>query len=279
MQGSQSWMIRGGRRLEPAPFLIWGIVNVTPDSFFDGGRHANPEQALAHARQLFADGADILDLGGESTRPGADAVDAAGEWERVGPVVAGLVAALPEVPLSIDTYKVEVAVKALEAGAHIVNDVSGCADPALKDALAQYKPGYALMHSQGNPKEMQRDPRYGNVVEEVFAFLESKLNELVKAGLPEDRVVVDPGIGFGKTLEHNLELLRRIDRFAALGRPVLLGLSNKSLWSALLGAPIEERGAATQAATAVAFMKGVRLHRVHDVKLTRQTLRVAQATG
>jgi dihydropteroate synthase len=259
--------------------LILGIVNVTPDSFFDGGRHAQPEQAIAHGRRLAEDGADILDLGGESTRPGADEVDAGGEWERVGPVIAGLSAALPEAPLSIDTYKAEVAIRALEAGASIVNDVSGCVDPALREALAQYKPGYALMHSQGNPKDMQRDPRYQDVVEEVFAFLESRLAALVKAGLPEDRVVVDPGIGFGKTLEHNLELLRRIDRFAALGRPVLLGVSNKSLWSGLLGLPVAERGNATQAATAVAAMKGVRLHRVHDVRLTRQTLRVVQATG
>lgn len=276
---ARCWTIRGGRILEPAPFLIMGVVNVTPDSFFDGGKYAHAEAAVAHGERLAASGADILDIGGESTRPGADPVEAHVEWERVGPVLAGLSGRLPETPLSIDTTKALVAARALEAGASIVNDVAACADPGLLDVLTQYKPGYVLMHSQGRPKEMQRNPSYADVVEEVFAFLESRLGELVRAGLPEDRVVVDPGVGFGKRLEHNLELLRRIARFMDLGRPVLLGLSNKSLWSALFGVEVGERGAATQSATAVAAMKGVRLHRVHDVALTRQTLRVVQETS
>jgi dihydropteroate synthase len=258
-----------------------GVVNVTPDSFFDGGRHADADAALAHARELAAQGADILDLGGESSRPFAEPVSQDEELRRVLPVVRGA-AALADTggtpAISVDTYKAGTAAAALEAGAAIVNDISACAfDPGLPDVLVQYAPGYVLMHSLGRPEEMQNDPRYQDVVEEVLAFFEAKLAALVRAGLPESRVVLDPGIGFGKTLEHNLSLLRNLDRFTALGRPVMVGLSNKSLWGGLLGLEKDRRGNATQAATAVAAVRGATVHRVHDVARTVQTLRVAGA--
>jgi len=281
-QDAVCWTVRGGRVLGPAPFLILGVLNATPDSFFDGGNYASLEAAVAQGRALALAGADILDIGGESTRPNAVAVSAEEEMARVLPLVktlAALDAEFPAAPvISIDTTKAVVAAMALEAGAAIVNDVSACrVDPDMRDALVQYKPGYVLMHSQGRPADMQRNPVYTDVVEEILSFFHTQLSALVRAGLPEDRVVLDPGVGFGKRLEHNLEILRRVGRFLELGRPVLLGLSNKSLWGQLLGLAAQERGNATQAATAIAAMKGVRLHRVHDVAATRQTLRVVVA--
>jgi dihydropteroate synthase len=193
-------------------------------------------------------------------------------------VVAALAAAHPDIPVSVDTRKAGCALAALDAGALIVNDVSACAfDPELLAVLVARKPGYVLMHSQGDPETMQRDPRYGDVVEEVLAFFEEKLAWLVRAGLPEDRVVLDPGIGFGKRPEHNLALLRRLDRFLLLGRPLYLGLSNKSLFGALFGLPVAARGPATAVASALAVAKGARIHRVHDVAQVGLALRLATA--
>ncbi|MHC1788915.1 dihydropteroate synthase [Solidesulfovibrio sp.] len=270
------WRLAGGWEIDCAADRIAGIINVTPDSFYDGGRHDSVAAAVAYGRELARDGADILDVGGESTRPGAGPVSAAAEQDRVVPVIAELARVLPDVPISVDTYRGSCAEAALAAGAVIVNDVSACAfDPALLEILAARKPGYVLMHSLGRPDVMQRDPRYVDVVADILAFFEDRLNLLVKAGLPEDRVVVDPGIGFGKRPEHNLAILRRLDAFACLGRPVYLGLSNKSLFGALLDLPVEQRNQATAVASALCSAKGARIHRVHDVAGVKMALRLA----
>ena len=227
MIGAGTWTVSGGRVLGPAPFFLAGIVNVTPDSFFDGGRFLDPDAALAHGRELAAAGAQILDLGGESTRPGAPEVDADEELRRVLPVLRGLTQGLTGgwPVLSVDTWKARVADEALGAGAAIVNDISACRfDPALLDVLAQRRPGYVLMHSQGRPGEMQKDPRYADVVDEILAFFVERLGALTAAGVPEANIVLDPGIGFGKLLEHNLDILRGLERFGALGRPLYVGV-------------------------------------------------------
>jgi len=269
------WTLKGGMVLGPAPFFIAGIVNVTPDSFYDGGSYGEAESGLAHGLRLAEEGAHILDIGGESTRPYADKVNEADELARVVPVIEALIASGTSSVVSIDTYKAGVAAKALEAGAAILNDVSAFEfDPGLLDVISQYKPGYVLMHSLGKPEDMQDAPRYENVVDDILFFFDKKLNELDKAGLPKDRITLDPGIGFGKLLEHNLEILQNIERFNEFGLPIFMGLSNKSIWQGLLGLDVSERQNATQAATAVLAAKGVPIHRVHEVKLTRQTLTI-----
>lgn len=272
-----TWTLKGGTVLGPAPFFIAGIVNVTPDSFYDGGHHARPESGFEHGMELSRQGAHILDIGGESTRPYADKVSEDEEMQRVIPVIQTLVAhAVPSV-ISIDTYKASVAAAALDAGAGILNDVSAFAfDPELLDVIAQYKPGYVLMHSKGRPESMQDAPMYSDVIDEMLAFFEAKLETLDKAGLPSKNIVLDPGIGFGKTLDHNLTILREIKRFETFGLPLYLGLSNKSIWQGLLGLEVGERQNATQAATAIMAAKGVPIHRVHEVKNTRQTLTIVQ---
>ncbi len=272
------WRLGRGLTLDCRTNRIAGIVNVTPDSFSDGGRHNEPAAAVAHGRALAAAGADMLDVGGESTRPGAAPVPLDEELRRVVPVIAGLAAALPGLPLAVDTYKAGCAAAALDAGAVAVNDVSACAfDLGLLDVVASYKPGYVLMHSLGRPQTMQDDPRYGDVVEDILAFFEEKLAMLVKAGLPEAHVVVDPGIGFGKRPEHNLAILRHLERFTALGRPVYLGVSNKSVFGAVLQLPVEARDEATAVVGALCAGKGARIHRVHDVTRTALALRLAAA--
>lgn len=282
MQDRVLWNVTGGRVLGPAPFFVVGIVNATPDSFYDGGRHDDPETAVAHGKRLLREGAMILDVGGESTRPYADEVSTEEEIARVEPVVRGLARHIAaegvEAAVSVDTYKADVAARALDAGATIVNDVSACSfDPELKDVLAQYKPGYVLMHSQGKPGGMQDAPRYSNVVDEIIAFFETQIRALTAAGLPEDNIVIDPGIGFGKTLEHNLQILANIEAFGVIGLPVYVGLSNKSMFGTLLGLEVDQRANATQAAVAVLASRGIRIHRVHEVALTMQTLTVAEA--
>ena len=267
MIGGNTWHVSGGRVLGPAPFLVAGIVNVTPDSFFDGGRFLDPQAAVAQGRELALAGAHILDVGGESTRPGAAPVTEADELARVVPVVrelAELPAASPVV--SVDTYKARVADEALAAGAVIVNDISACRfDPGLLDVLARRRPGYVLMHSQGRPGTMQQAPRYHDVVGEIIEFFEERLTTLTRAGLPEANIVLDPGIGFGKLLEHNLAILRGLERFGGLGRPLYVGLSNKSLWGQLLGLAPGQRQTATAVATGLLVARGVLAHRVHEV--------------
>ncbi len=347
----KQWTIARGRVLGPSPFLLMGILNVTPDSFSDAARREKntflipddnrfelvPEEAplentggvvmsmsgtlasaaavdgmaalTASGLDMVKYGAGVLDLGGESTRPGAAPLRAAEECERVLPALAALQTAfaefnpkqilsplsqhellsgvpttrddLPFLPaFSVDTFHADTARAVLEAGADIINDISAWSfEPELKEVLLEHKPGYVLMHCQGNPQDMQTKPHYYNVVEEVYAFLEGKLEELVKAGFPEDRVVIDPGIGFGKNLDHNLDLLGNIERFYALGRPVLLGISYKSFMGHLLDVPVGERGPLTQTASALMAERGVWAHRVHDVREVMLALHLAYYTS
>ncbi len=260
-----------------APFRIVGILNVTPDSFSDGGRFLEHGAAVAHGRELVAEGADILDVGGESTRPGADPVGMEEEQRRVVPVLEDLAGAGAQ--LSVDTSKVAVARAALDAGASYVNDVTAFrSEPAMAALVAERGADCCLMHMRGEPRTMQDDPRYDDVVSEVKAFLEERLTFAVREGVAEERINLDPGIGFGKTVEHNLELMRRLDEIAALGRPVMIGVSRKAFLGRITGRPVEDRVAATVAASVLAWQRGAAMLRVHDVAAVRDGLAVAGAT-
>jgi dihydropteroate synthase len=254
-----------------------GILNVTPDSFFDGGVHLDAADAIAAARLMREEGAAIVDVGGESTRPGSEGVTAGEELRRVQPVLEELAG---DVPLSIDTAKAEVAKQALELGAEMVNDVTALrGDPAMAGVVAESGAYLCLMHMQGEPRTMQLEPRYEDVVAEVAAFLEERLHAAVDAGIAEDRICVDPGIGFGKTVAQNFELVRRLDQIAALGRPVLVGFSHKSSLGRVLGDPEATTGplSASLAAAVTAYERGATILRVHDVRETVEALAVAQA--
>lgn len=257
--------------------LVMGVVNVTPDSFSDGGAlypDGHPERAIAHGRALLAEGADLLDIGGESTRPGAKAVAADEELRRVVPVVEALAA---EAVISVDTVKPQVARAALAAGARIVNDVSGGADRALLEAAAEHRALYVLMHTRGTPERMQALAEYDDVVAEVYEFLAEGVRRCAEAGIEPDCVLVDPGIGFAKTAAHNLALLGALRQFAGLGRPVLVGASRKSFLGAILdGAPPEDRLEGSLACAALAASAGAAVVRVHDV---RETLRVVRTVA
>ena len=254
---------------------VMGIVNVTPDSFSDGGRFLDPERAIAHGRRLVAQGADILDIGGESTRPGAQAVSAEDELGRVEPVVAGLAGTAP---VSIDTSKALVAAAALDRGAEIVNDVTALrADPDLAGLCAERGCTVVLMHMLGSPRTMQDDPRYEDVVDEVRRFLAGRVEAAVSAGVAEERIWVDPGIGFGKTVEHNLELLRRLGEIATLGRPVVIGSSRKRFLGEITGRELGERLGGTIASNVLALAAGADVFRVHDVAEAREALDAAEA--
>jgi dihydropteroate synthase len=259
----------------PRPSVI-GIVNVTPDSFSDGGLHFDPDDAVAAARRLLDEGAALVDVGGESTRPGALAVPLEEELRRVVPVLE----ALAGLPLSIDTAKAEVARRATKLGAELVNDVTALrGDPELAGVVADSGAYLCLMHMLGEPRTMQAAPRYDDVVSEVAAFLEERLDFAVAQGIPEERICLDPGFGFGKTLEHNLELLRRLDELAGLGRPLLVGISRKRSLGRLLGDPEATTGttAASLAAAVAAFARGATIFRVHDVREHVEALTVAAA--
>src|SRR5215218_4218113 len=259
------------------PFQIMGVVNVTPDSFSDGGEHADAAAAVAHGRRLIREGAAIVDVGGESTRPGADPVPAEEERRRVVPVIEGLSDAGARI--SIDTMKLEVAEAAVEAGASYVNDVTAFRhDPGLAGLVAGRGLDCCLMHMLGEPRTMQRDPRYDDVVSDVKAFLEERLAAAVAAGVPEERIQLDPGIGFGKTLEHNLELLRRLDEIVAIGRPVVLGTSRKNFIGLLTGRDVAGRVHGTVATCVLGYERGARVFRVHDVAAVHDGLAVAAAT-
>jgi dihydropteroate synthase len=254
-----------------------GIVNVTPDSFSDGGLFLDADAAIAHGRELFAQGADILDVGGESTRPGAEPVAADEEIRRVVPVIEAL--ADDGARVSIDTTKAEVARRALAAGATIVNDVAALRfEPELAGVTAEAGAGCVLMHMLGDPRTMQDDPRYDDVVSDVKAFLEERLAYAVAEGISEERIWLDPGIGFGKTLDHNLELIARLDEIVAIGRPVVFGASRKSFLGKLTGRQVDERLAGTIAANIIAYERGARVFRVHDVPANVDALKVAAAT-
>ena len=274
-----SWDVCRGRTLGPAPFFVVGILNVTPDSFYDGGQAVGIDAAVAKGLALIEDGADILDIGGESTRPFSEPISADMELARVLPVVQGILAAKPDAVLSVDTTKASVARACLEAGVLILNDVSAMDDPELLQVVRDFHPGYVLMHSLGRPQTMQIEPRYQDVMAEIIRFFAVKLEILVRLGVPESRIALDPGIGFGKTVEHNLEILKNICKLFKFGRPVYMALSNKSLWGGLLGRQGRERNAATLAATVALYEKGVRIHRVHEVREIRDGLTVAHMLG
>jgi dihydropteroate synthase len=261
-------------------FTIMGVVNVTPDSFSDGGRYFDTRAAIEHGLELEAEGAAILDVGGESTRPGADPVPGAEELRRVIPVIEGLIERGAGARISIDTSKSSVASRALTAGATLVNDVTAFrGDPQMAQIVAEAGAECCLMHMLGDPRTMQDDPHYDDVVDDIKAFLTERMAFAVHAGIAEERILLDPGIGFGKTVHHNLELLRRLGEFRDLGRPVVIGTSRKTFLGRLTGrdAP-EERVAATVATNVLAYERGARVFRVHDVAPVHDALTVTAAT-
>jgi dihydropteroate synthase len=270
------WTTRNRVVVGDARPRVMGIVNVTPDSFSDGGRNASRDEAVAHARRLVAEGADLLDIGGESSRPGAEPVSIEEELRRVLPVVEAL-AGTVEVPISVDTTKAEVARRCLEAGAEIVNDITALADPTMARLVAETGGGVVLMHMRGTPPTMQLDPRYDDVVAEVVGFLARRVEFAQSQGIPRERIAVDPGIGFGKTLEHNLSLLRNLDRFASLGCAVLVGTSRKRLLGDLTGRPVADRTTASVVSALAAIERGARIVRVHEVGPMVDALKVWEA--
>src|SRR5881227_1495922 len=254
-----------------------GVVNVTPDSFSDGGVHLRPEDAIAGARRMVAEGAAIVDIGGESTRPGSAGISVDEELRRVVPVLEAIAA---DLPVSIDTTKADVAARALELGAELVNDVTALrGDPALAGVVAEARAYLCLMHMRGEPRTMQDDPRYDDVVAVVARFLEERLAFAVAQGIPETAICLDPGIGFGKTVEHNFELLRRLDELTALGRPILVGISRKSSLGKVLGDPEAKAGstAASLGAAVLAYERGASILRAHDVREHVEALTTARA--
>lgn len=278
MNSSAPRTLRLGRHALPlGRALVMGVVNVTPDSFSDGGRYFGPDAAIAHAKQLVADGADILDIGGESTRPGSLPVDEAEELRRVLPVLEGIAGL--GVPVSVDTTKPGVMRAALARGASMVNDILALRTPGAIEAVAASGAGVSLMHMQGEPRSMQANPKYDDVVGEVRAFLAARVAACEAAGIARERIVVDPGFGFGKTAAHNLALLRGLASLASLGVPVLAGLSRKSTLGQITGRPVAERLAASIAAALLAVERGARIVRVHDVAATRDALAMLDAVS
>jgi dihydropteroate synthase len=268
--------IANGRALVPeacARPLIMGVVNATPDSFSDGGRFADPEAAVAHALALEAQGAGLLDIGGESSRPGAEVVPAAEELRRIIPVIRAL-AARSRVPISVDTAKPEVAAAALEAGAAVINDIGGLREPAMLEAVSGSSAGVVIMHMAGTPRTMQQDPRYGDVVREVRDYLAGRVDAAIAAGIARERIAIDPGIGFGKTTEHNLELLRHIGELRSLGCAVLIGTSRKSMWGAVTKRPVAERLISSVVSSLASGFLGAEVIRVHDVEAMADALAV-----
>jgi dihydropteroate synthase len=260
-------------------FAIMGIVNVTPDSFSDGGLYLDRGAAVDHALELERAGAAILDVGGESTRPGALPVSEAEALRRVLPVIEGVRAAGARAQISIDTSKATVAAAALDAGATLVNDVTALrGDPEMAGVVAQAQADCCLMHMLGKPRTMQSDPRYGDVVDDVKAFLDGRMEFAVSCGIAAEHILLDPGIGFGKTIDHNLELLRRLDELTALGRPIAIGTSRKSFLGQITARAVGDRIAATIATNVLAYLRGARVFRVHDVAPTHDALMVTAAT-
>jgi dihydropteroate synthase len=268
----------GTRSWSPGPVVV-GILNVTPDSFSDGGNFLDPEAAAEHAAFMLDEGAGIIDIGGESTRPGSDPVSQEEEVRRIVPVIERMLAARPEAVISVDTYHSATAAAALEAGALVVNDVSALrGDPRMVSVVADAQCPVILMHMQGEPKTMQREPRYEDVVSEVRDFLGSRADRAMAAGVRPENVIVDPGIGFGKSLDHNLALLRNLEAVVGLGFPVLLGASRKRFIGSITGVEeAAERVFGTVATTVLSYEKGATLFRVHDVRANREALAVAEA--
>jgi dihydropteroate synthase len=275
-----SRFLRCGRhQLDLSTPAVMGVLNVTPDSFSDGGRYFDPTLAVEHALAMVAAGAGIIDIGGESTRPGAAAVSGAEQLRRVLPVITALAAlpAMTQVVLSVDTSDPGVMRAAIAAGATLVNDVRALLEPHALEVLAASNAAVCLMHMQGEPRTMQQQPRYTEVVSEVCGFLQARLAQCVAAGIDPERLCIDPGIGFGKTLQHNLALLSCLPRLCALGAPVLIGVSRKSLFKALLERPLEQRLPGALAVTSAAVLAGVSIVRAHDVAETVDAVRVASA--
>jgi len=257
--------------------LVMGIVNVTPDSFYDGGRFIEPEAAVEHALQLVEEGADLLDIGAESTRPGSLPIDEREERRRLIPVVKAVAKAV-NVPLSVDTSKASVARSAIDMGAVIVNDVTALrGDQEMAAVVAESQAGLVLMHMQGNPETMQQSPRYGNVVQEVFSFLSDRMQFAMSRDIARTSLILDPGIGFGKLLENNLELLAKLRTFTTLDRPVLAGVSRKAFIGKITDRPVEDRLWGTAAAVALAVEQGAQMVRVHDVRAMRDVVKVSAA--
>lgn len=254
--------------------LIMGILNVTPDSFSDGGRYMSLDAAVARAEEMAEEGADIIDVGGESTRPGADPVDEEEEKRRVLPVIEEIAKRI-DLPISIDTYKPSVAREAINCGASIINDITALSNPEMISLAAETKVGVVLMHMKGTPKTMQLSPEYDSLISEIYAFLKERIERAVEGGVSPDRIIIDPGIGFGKRVEHNLEIIRRLREFKSLGKPILIGTSRKSFIGHVLDLPVEERVEGTAATVAISIANGADIVRVHDVK---QMKRVAAMT-
>ena len=258
--------------------LIMGVINCTPDSFFDGGQLCEPGQGAHRYSQVVEEGADWVDVGGESTRPGAEPVDEEEEWRRIAPVLEAARRAGHPVPLSIDTTKYGVAARALDAGAVIINDVSALrSDPNLADLAARHRAGLILMHMRGTPRTMQQNPTYDNLVREISSMLSSAIRTAEEHNVAKEQILIDPGIGFGKAVKHNLEIIRHLAEFASLGRPVLIGCSRKSFIGALLDLPPDERLEGTLAVHAAAGLAGAHVVRVHDVKAHVRAMRLVDA--
>ena len=255
---------------------IMGVVNVTPDSFSDGGKFFDQDTAIKHALRLVEEGADIIDVGGESTRPGSSSVPADEEWRRVEPVIKAL-GRETDVPISIDSTKPEVAWKAIEAGAIMVNDVSGLRSKEMVELVAREHVAVTIMHMLGEPKTMQESPVYQSVVKEVKDYLHGQIQTAIEAGVAKDSIIIDPGIGFGKTVEHNLELINHVSEFAELGRPVMIGASRKSFIGSITRSDVADRLEGSLAAAVMAVVRGARILRVHDVKQTMRAVKVAEA--
>ncbi|MFQ5869187.1 MAG: dihydropteroate synthase [Candidatus Zixiibacteriota bacterium] len=256
---------------------IMGVLNLTPDSFFDGRMFPEPEAAVQHAFQMEAEGADIIDLGGESTRPGAQAVPLKEEFRRVLPVLKRLSGRL-KVPISIDTYKSEVAERCIQCGAEIVNDISGLYfDPRMKEIVARHQVPVIVMHIKGTPRDMQKDPQYRDLIGEILSFFRESISRADAAGVPADKIIIDPGIGFGKSFAHNLDILKGLESFKVLGKPIMVGVSRKSFLGKILDLPVDERLEASIAAALYAVLRGANIVRVHDVAATVRALRTVEA--
>lgn len=257
---------------------IMGVLNVTPDSFSDGGRYFDESSAIAHALRMTREGADILDIGGESSRPGAEPLPLKEELKRTIPVITRIAKEI-SIPISIDTYKAEVAQKALDAGASIVNDISGLRfDPEMARIVARYEVPVVIMHMKGTPRDMQKNPVYDDLIQEILDYLRKGIRTAEESGIAEERIIIDPGIGFGKTFAHNLQIIHKLHEFTRLGKPVLIGPSRKAFIGKILGdVPPDKRLEGTAAAVAISVMNGASLVRVHDVREMARVVKVADA--
>jgi len=260
-----------------AKTLIMGILNVTPDSFSDGGKYVNQGDALIHALEMIDEGADIIDVGGESTRPGAKVISTAHELDRIIPIIEA-VRKKSAIPISIDTYKSEVAEAAFNAGANIINDISGCRfDPKMPGLAAELGCPTVIMHIKGTPKDMQTNPTYEDLILEIQDYLRESIEMLTTAGLPKEQIIIDPGIGFGKTTEDNLCIMNHLDEFISLDQPIIMGVSRKSVIGNILNCPVNERLFGTAACTAVNIIKGAHIVRVHDVREMKEVAKMTDA--